>query len=112
MASFRGLFFFFFHVVLLPHFFLLFQPFNRLMENFCRNEPDLEFEGLLKRNSTCVEFFQGTMFNSVDLERVKVLNNFPIYIIYIIIFIFTFNFLHFSCPFYWPYAIFFSFFLE
>ncbi|XP_042209865.1 calcium-activated potassium channel slowpoke-like isoform X6 [Homarus americanus] len=37
-----------------------------------RNEPDLEFEGLLKRNSTCVEFFQGTMFNSVDLERVKV----------------------------------------
>ncbi|KAK4296385.1 hypothetical protein Pmani_031115 [Petrolisthes manimaculis] len=36
-----------------------------------RNEPDLEFEGLLKRNSTCVEFFQGTMFNSVDLERVK-----------------------------------------
>ena len=37
-----------------------------------RSEPDLEFEGILKRNSTCVEFFQGTMFNSVDLERVKV----------------------------------------
>lgn len=57
-----------------------FQNFpNALTENSCRNEPDLEFEGLLKRNSTCVEFFQGTMFNSVDLERVKVLNNIPIY---------------------------------
>ncbi|RXG71201.1 hypothetical protein Avbf_00295 [Armadillidium vulgare] len=43
-------------------------------KNPSRNEPDLEFEGLLKRNSTCVEFFQGTMFNSVDLERVKLRN--------------------------------------
>lgn len=35
-------------------------------------EPDLELEGLLKRHYTTVEFFQGTMMNAVDLERVKV----------------------------------------
>lgn len=39
----------------------------------CRKEPDLELEGLLKRHYTTVEFFQGTMMNAVDLERVKVL---------------------------------------
>lgn len=38
----------------------------------CRKEPDLELEGLLKRHYTTVEFFQGTMMNAVDLERVKV----------------------------------------
>lgn len=37
-------------------------------------EPDLELEGLLKRHYTTVEFFQGTMMNAVDLERVKVHN--------------------------------------
>ncbi|XP_047343536.1 calcium-activated potassium channel slowpoke isoform X40 [Vespa velutina] len=37
-----------------------------------RKEPDLELEGLLKRHYTTVEFFQGTMMNAVDLERVKV----------------------------------------
>ncbi|CAG7733889.1 unnamed protein product [Allacma fusca] len=37
-----------------------------------RKEPDLEFEGLLKRHYTTVKFFQGTMMNAVDLERVKV----------------------------------------
>ncbi|KAK2588163.1 hypothetical protein KPH14_004209 [Odynerus spinipes] len=36
-----------------------------------RKEPDLELEGLLKRHYTTVEFFQGTMMNAVDLERVK-----------------------------------------
>lgn len=36
-------------------------------------EPDLELEGLLKRHYTTVAFFQGTMMNAVDLERVKVL---------------------------------------
>lgn len=35
-------------------------------------EPDLELEGLLKRHYTTVAFFQGTMMNAVDLERVKV----------------------------------------
>lgn len=40
----------------------------------CRKEPDLELEGLLKRHYTTVEFFQGTMMNAVDLERVKVLH--------------------------------------
>lgn len=39
-----------------------------------RKEPDLELEGLLKRHYTTVEFFQGTMMNAVDLERVKVHN--------------------------------------
>lgn len=42
------------------------------MKNFFRKEPDLELEGLLKRHYTTVEFFQGTMMNAVDLERVKV----------------------------------------
>ncbi|XP_046392580.1 calcium-activated potassium channel slowpoke isoform X36 [Ischnura elegans] len=37
-----------------------------------RKEPDLELEGLLKRHYTTVEFFQGSMMNAVDLERVKV----------------------------------------
>lgn len=37
-------------------------------------EPDLELEGLLKRHYTTVAFFQGTMMNAVDLERVKVHN--------------------------------------
>lgn len=45
-----------------------------------RKEPDLELEGLLKRHYTTVAFFQGTMMNAVDLERVKVF-----YIIEIII---------------------------
>lgn len=44
----------------------------RVMPNFSRKEPDLELEGLLKRHYTTVEFFQGTMMNAVDLERVKV----------------------------------------
>lgn len=38
-------------------------------------EPDLELEGLLKRHYTTVEFFQGTMMNAVDLERVKVFSS-------------------------------------
>lgn len=40
-----------------------------------RKEPDLELEGLLKRHYTTVAFFQGTMMNAVDLERVKVLSH-------------------------------------
>ncbi|KAL7018338.1 hypothetical protein ACKWTF_010719 [Chironomus riparius] len=37
-----------------------------------RKEPDLTLEGLLKKHFTTVAFFQGTMMNAVDLERVKV----------------------------------------
>ncbi|XP_065581789.1 calcium-activated potassium channel slowpoke-like isoform X7 [Artemia franciscana] len=37
-----------------------------------RKEPDLELEGLFKRHSTTVKFFQGSMMNAVDLARVKV----------------------------------------
>lgn len=44
-------------------------------ESVFRKEPDLELEGLLKRHYTTVEFFQGTMMNAVDLERVKVPNS-------------------------------------
>ena len=37
-----------------------------------RAEPDLEFEGLLKRQHTRVKYFQGSLMNAVDLERAKV----------------------------------------
>jgi len=37
-----------------------------------RAEPDLEFEGLLKRQHTRVKYFQGSLMNAMDLERVKV----------------------------------------
>jgi hypothetical protein len=38
----------------------------------CRAEPDLEFEGLLKRQHTRVKYFQGSLMNAMDLERTKV----------------------------------------
>merc|ERR1719180_340924 len=37
-----------------------------------RAEPDLEFEGLLKRQHTRVKYFQGSLMNAQDLERAKV----------------------------------------
>nr|AFG28556.1 calcium-activated potassium channel [Scylla paramamosain] len=37
-----------------------------------RKEPDLELEGLLKRHSTTVSFYQGSIMSAVDLSRVKV----------------------------------------
>ena len=37
-----------------------------------RAEPDLEFEGLLKRQHTRVKYFQGSLMNAMDLERSKV----------------------------------------
>ena len=37
-----------------------------------RTEPDLEFEGLLKRQQTRVRYLQGSLMNSEDLERAKV----------------------------------------
>ncbi|XP_076327174.1 calcium-activated potassium channel slowpoke-like [Tachypleus tridentatus] len=37
-----------------------------------RKPPDLELEGLIKRHFTTVEFFQGTVMNPIDLQRVKV----------------------------------------
>ena len=37
-----------------------------------RAEPDLEFEGLLKRQHTRVKYFQGSLMNALDLERAKV----------------------------------------
>ncbi|KAF2354287.1 Ion transport domain [Trinorchestia longiramus] len=37
-----------------------------------RKEPDLELEGLLKRHSTTVSFYQGSIMSAVDLMRVKV----------------------------------------
>ena len=39
---------------------------------FFRKEPDLELEGLLKRHFTQVEFFQGTVMDANDLDRVNV----------------------------------------
>ena len=41
-------------------------------KNISRAEPDLEFEGLLKRQHTRVKYFQGSLMNAIDLERVKV----------------------------------------
>ena len=38
-----------------------------------RAEPDLEFEGLLKRQHTRVKYFQGSLMNAMDLERAKVI---------------------------------------
>ena len=38
-----------------------------------RAEPDLEFEGLLKRQHTRVKYFQGSLMNAMDLERSKVI---------------------------------------
>ncbi|KAJ8958264.1 hypothetical protein NQ318_017408 [Aromia moschata] len=40
----------------------------------CRKPPDLELEGLFKRHFTTVEFFQGTIMNPIDLQRVKIRN--------------------------------------
>ncbi|VDO98626.1 unnamed protein product [Soboliphyme baturini] len=37
-----------------------------------RVPPDLELEGLFKRHFTKVEFFQGTVMDSIDLTRVKI----------------------------------------
>lgn len=39
---------------------------------FYRADPDLEFEGLLKRQHTRVKYFQGSLMNAMDLERAKV----------------------------------------
>jgi len=37
-----------------------------------RAEPDLEFEGLLKRRHTQIKYFQGSLMNPGDLERTKI----------------------------------------
>lgn len=37
-----------------------------------RKPPDLELEGLIKRHFTTVSFFQGSVMNPIDLNRVKV----------------------------------------
>jgi potassium large conductance calcium-activated channel subfamily M alpha protein 1 len=37
-----------------------------------RAEPDLEFEGLLKRRHNQVKYFQGSLMNPSDLERTKI----------------------------------------
>jgi hypothetical protein len=42
-----------------------------------RKPPDLELEGLIKRHFTTVEFFQGSVMNPIDLNRVKVTISMP-----------------------------------
>jgi len=60
-------------------------------KNKTRKPPDLELEGLFKRHFTTVEFFQGTIMNPIDLQRVKV--NFIIFhIVFVIIELFLFSF--------------------
>ena len=39
-----------------------------------RKPPDLELEGLFKRHFTTVKFYQGSIMNTPDLQRVKVYN--------------------------------------
>ena len=39
-----------------------------------RAEPDLEFEGLLKRQHTRIKYFQGSLMSAIDLERAQVKN--------------------------------------
>lgn len=45
--------------------------------NATRKPPDLELEGLFKRHFTTVEFFQGSIMNPIDLQRVKVSTESP-----------------------------------
>ena len=50
---------------------------DRESELWCsRAEPDLEFEGLLKRQHTRVKYFQGSLMNAIDLERAKVVHRY------------------------------------
>ena len=51
---------------------------SELLTSCCRAEPDLEFEGLLKRQHTRVKYFQGSLMNAMDLERAKVTGVDPI----------------------------------
>ncbi|RXG71202.1 Calcium-activated potassium channel slowpoke [Armadillidium vulgare] len=54
--------------LLLPHTYNVLFPDYRMR---CLKEPDLELEGLLKRHSTTVRFYQGSIMSAVDLSRVK-----------------------------------------
>lgn len=47
------------------------SPYSKRKTNL-RKPPDLELEGLFKRQFTKVKFFQGTIMNPNDLLRVKV----------------------------------------
>lgn len=52
---------------------LLLHPYYcRVYITLYRKPPDLELEGLFKRHFTTVEFFQGSIMNPIDLQRVKV----------------------------------------
>ena len=42
-----------------------------------RAEPDLEFEGLLKRRHTQIKYLSGSLMNPSDLERAKVNPGWP-----------------------------------
>lgn len=37
-----------------------------------RDDPNLEFEGLLKRQHLRVKYFQGSLMSATDLERAQV----------------------------------------
>lgn len=49
-----------------------FLPLAQKLNHSKRHVPGLELEGLFKRHFTTVEFFQGTIMNPIDLQRVKV----------------------------------------
>lgn len=44
---------------------------NSNFDSIYRRPPDLEVEGIFKRNYSTVKFFQGSIMNPVDLQRVK-----------------------------------------
>ena len=55
-----------------------------------RGEPDLEFEGLLKREKTRVTYFQGTMLKYVGLDAedgvdVEVVVEVDVYVVIVIV---------------------------
>ena len=54
--------------------YFLFSPFSPFFPTDAthRKPPDLELEGLFKRHFTTVKFYQGSIMNTPDLQRVKV----------------------------------------
>ena len=52
--------------------YFLFSPFSPFFPTTHRKPPDLELEGLFKRHFTTVKFYQGSIMNTPDLQRVKV----------------------------------------
>ena len=66
--------------------FLFLFFFNNLF--YRKHTVDFEFQALLKRHFTRVMYFDATVMDPVDLERVKVIEKLFFKIIYLIVFVF------------------------